>query len=82
MNGMQVDTDELQRVKQEFEKEKIEIENNLQMQVRELMGDTPINLNSPEQLSQLIYSRIVIDKKYGAKNCLSTQRLILILEIA
>ena len=63
MNGMQVDTDELQRVKQEFEKEKIEIENNLQMQVRELMGDTPINLNSPEQLSQLIYSRIVIDKK-------------------
>ena len=30
------------------------------------MGDTPINLNSPEQLSWVIYSRKVKDKTYWA----------------
>ena len=30
------------------------------------MGDTPINLNSPEQLSCIIYSRRVRDKQYWA----------------
>ena len=30
------------------------------------MGDTPINLNSPEQISQVIYSRILHDKKKWA----------------
>ena len=30
------------------------------------MGDTPINLNSPEQLSWVIYGRKVIDKQYWA----------------
>ena len=30
------------------------------------MGDTPINLNSPEQISQVIYSRILQDKKKWA----------------
>jgi DNA polymerase I-like protein with 3'-5' exonuclease and polymerase domains len=63
MNGMKVDSDELESVKQEFEREKKQIEDTLQVQVREFMGDTPINLNSPEQLSQLIYSRRVRDKK-------------------
>ena len=28
-------------------------------------GDTPINLNSPEQLSWVVYSRKVIDKLIG-----------------
>jgi hypothetical protein len=32
------------------------------------MGDTPINLNSPEQLSWVIYGRKVIDKAdWGSK---------------
>ena len=63
MNGMKVDRVELDKVRQEFEQEKLSIETSLQAQVRELMGDTPINLNSPEQLSQLIYSKKVKDKK-------------------
>ena len=63
MNGMKVDEMELERVRQEFEKEKTDITLDLSDQVRILMGDTPINLNSPEQLSQVIYSRKVIDKK-------------------
>ena len=63
MNGMKVDEMELEKVRNEFEREKTNITLDLSDQVRILMGDTPINLNSPEQLSQVIYSRKVIDKK-------------------
>ena len=62
MNGVKIDKDALNLVRQEFENEKNEIEERLQSQVQECMGDTPINLNSPEQVSQLIFSRKVIDK--------------------
>jgi len=61
-NGFKVDQDVLESVRKEFEKEKIEIEERLSVQVRELMGDTPINLNSPEQMSWVIYSRKPKDK--------------------
>jgi len=63
MSGFKVDIQELERVRDDFEKEKAEIENRLQKKVRELMGDTPINLNSPEQMSQVIFSVRVKDKK-------------------
>jgi len=61
--GFKVDKDKLQEVCLEFKKEKVELEKSLQEQVRELMGDTPINLNSPEQLSWVIYGRKVNDKE-------------------
>jgi DNA polymerase I-like protein with 3'-5' exonuclease and polymerase domains len=61
-NGFKVDQDKLLEVKQEFEQEKKDIEERLTAQVRELMGDTPINLNSPEQMSWVIYSRKIKDK--------------------
>ena len=54
MRGIRVDRVALQRVKEEFEQEKIAIQERLAKQTRELMGDTPINLNSPEQVSQVI----------------------------
>ena len=60
--GFAVDLSKLDEVRQEFEQEKQELMESLQSQVRELMGDTPINLNSPEQLSWVIYSRKVKDK--------------------
>ena len=63
MAGFKVDLQELERVAQEFENEKAEIETRLQKKVRELMGDTPINLRSPEQKSQVLFSRRVHDKK-------------------
>ena len=63
MNGVKIDKNALSKVRTEFEEEKADIENRLQLQVQEFMGDTPINLNSPEQVSQLIFSRRVIDKK-------------------
>jgi DNA polymerase I-like protein with 3'-5' exonuclease and polymerase domains len=61
-NGFTVNYVELEEVKQEFEKEKEALVASLKEQVRELMGDTPINLNSPEQLSWVIYSRKPLDK--------------------
>jgi len=65
-NGFKVDQDMLESVRLEFEKEKQEIEGRLMSQVRELMGDTPINLNSPEQMSWVIYSRKPKDKAMWA----------------
>ena len=56
MSGIKVDLNVLDEVRQEFEREKADIEDRLQRKVRELMGDTPINLNSPEQMSQVVFS--------------------------
>ena len=56
MSGIKVDLKVLDEVRQEFEREKADIEDRLQRKVRELMGDTPINLNSPEQMSQVVFS--------------------------
>ena len=64
--GFKVNLQELERVAKEYEHEKAEIETRLQKKVRELMGDTPINLRSPEQKSQVLFSRRVHDKKEWA----------------
>ena len=63
MSGIKVDLDALQEVRTQFEQEKADIEDRLQRQVRELMGDTPINLNSPEQMSQVVFSRKINNKQ-------------------
>lgn len=60
--GFSVDKKALSKVKNQFKKEQAEILKSLNEQVIELMGDTPINLSSPEQLSMLIYSRKPKDK--------------------
>jgi len=64
--GFSVDSKKLDEVRKEFEKEKVSIWNDLSQQVRDLMGDRPINLNSPEQLSWVIYSRKPKDKSMWA----------------
>ena len=66
--GFKVDVSKLDEVRVEFEKEKQNIEHRLTQQVRNLMGDTPINLNSPEQMSWVIYSKKPIDKAMWANN--------------
>ena len=62
--GFKVDLSKLEEVRTEFEEEKKQLEADLKAHVYTLMGDTPINLNSPEQLSWVIYSRKVLDKQY------------------
>mgnify|MGYP003113247248 CR=1 FL=1 len=66
--GFKVDLTALDSVRQEFEQEKCQLIDSLQRQVTDIMGDTPINLNSPEQLSQVIYSRKPIDKAMWQNN--------------
>jgi len=66
--GFNVNTDALEEVRKEFEQEKQELLIKLQSQVHELMGDRPINLNSPEQLSWIIYSRKPHDKPMWANS--------------
>ena len=60
--GFAVDISKLDEVRSEFENERDVLVKELQSQVRKVMGDTPINLNSPEQLSWVIYGRKVMDK--------------------
>ena len=65
-NGFSVDTQALESVRAEFEEEKKSLICDLNESVLSLMGDTPINLNSPEQLSWVIYSRKPTDKTQWA----------------
>jgi DNA polymerase I-like protein with 3'-5' exonuclease and polymerase domains len=64
--GFAVDLNALEEVRKEFEQERDTLTRELEEQVRELMGDRPINLNSPEQLSWVIYSKKPKDKKVWA----------------
>jgi len=64
--GFQVDMDALMEVRDEFEQERNMLLIALEEQVADIMGDRPINLNSPEQLSWVIYSRKPHDKKVWA----------------
>ncbi len=64
--GFAVDLDALEEVRKEFEHERDTLTRELEEHVRELMGDRPINLNSPEQLSWVIYSKKPNDKKVWA----------------
>ena len=63
MAGIRVDRHALEHVRDTFERERKEILDRLQATTRELMGGTPINLNSPEQMSWVIFSRKPNDKK-------------------
>ena len=64
--GIKVDLVELNKVKTEFEDERASLSEELLAFVEELMGATPININSPEQLSTLVFSRKPKDKKWWA----------------
>lgn len=56
-NGVQIDVKALAEVKHQFTMESDKLRAELGPMVRKLMGDTPLNLDSPQQLSELIYSR-------------------------
>ena len=66
--GFRVDRQVLLEVKEEFQKEQHTIQHELKDELHSLMGDTPINLASPEQLSTVVYSRKPKDKATWATN--------------
>ena len=66
--GFEVDETILNEVREEFESEKYKLTGELKRMVQHLMGHRHVNLNSPEQLSQVIYSRKPIDKAMWQNN--------------
>ena len=66
MNGLHINTDTLTSIKTKFEKELVDLEKYLHEKVKYFMGDTPINLDSPEDRSVLFYSIRLTDKKRWA----------------
>ncbi len=62
-SGMAIDTAEMHKVDHDYQVEQAELTEYLNSTVKKLVGDTPINLSSPEQLSQVIYSYKLKDKK-------------------
>ena len=61
-NGICIDIHALDDVEKEFTEERNILDRRLQELVATVMGDTPVNLQSPAQLSEVVYSRKVIDK--------------------
>ena len=61
--GIRISNSNLSDIKKNYEEEYSNLELDLQRIIDEVMGDTPINLESPDDRSLLIYSRKVTDKK-------------------
>ena len=61
-NGLRINLDTLDRIREEYQKEMDELQIRLVTLARDAMGDTPINLASPDDRSMLLYSRKVKDK--------------------
>ena len=67
INGININLDELNKVEKEYRAEFAYLKQKIDKIVYKQMGDTKINLSSPEQLSWLIYSIKPKDKKQWAK---------------
>ena len=61
-NGICIDREVLEEVRVEYQNEKIERLRRLEEIVSDVMGDTPINLNSGPDLCAVVYSRALTDK--------------------
>ena len=66
-NGININLNELNQVEKEYRAEFAYLKQKIDKIVYKQMGDTKINLSSPEQLSWLIYSAKPKDKKEWAK---------------
>ena len=60
--GIKISKGNLSQIREDYEKEYSSLYNDLMRIVEEVMGDTPINLDSPDDRSMLFYSRKVSDK--------------------
>ena len=61
-NGLKINLDTLTQIEKEYEDEMYTLETKLKKLAKKAMGDTPINLASPDDKSVLLYSRKVKDK--------------------
>lgn len=65
-NGICIDKKTLAEIATEYRAEKEALQRRINDIIHEVMGDTPINLNSPEQLSWVVYSRKIKNKNIWA----------------
>ena len=61
-NGVKIDLDILNTIGEEFKSEYTQVFSRLEAIIEQVMGDTPINLNSGADVSKVIYSRVVNDR--------------------
>ena len=66
-NGIKIDESVLQQIEDDYRAEETEIERRLQAIVREVMGDKIYNLKSGQDLTEIIYSRTMVDRTLHAK---------------
>ncbi len=66
-NGIHINLNDLSQVEKEYRAEYAYLKQKINKIVYNKMGDTEINLSSPEQLSWLIYSKKPVDKKEWAR---------------
>jgi len=66
-NGLAIDIKALETVRRTYDNERTFRSAQNKDIVKEVMGDKPFNLSSPEQLSEIIWSRKVTDKYEWAK---------------
>lgn len=62
-NGIKINRQTLSKIREEYQAELFELERRLNQMAADAMGDTPINLDSPDDRSKLFYSCKVKDKK-------------------
>ena len=55
-NGLKINLDTLEDIRQEYQQEMDELEVRLERLARDAMGDTPVNLSSPDDRSVLLYT--------------------------
>ena len=60
--GLKINIETLNEIEVEYQQEMDELEVRLDRLAKEAMGDTPVNLSSPDDRSVLLYSRKVKDK--------------------
>lgn len=62
-NGLHIDLDVLRSVEDQYLTERAQLTADLRQIVEEVMGDTPINLNSGADMTKVVYSRMVKDRQ-------------------
>ena len=61
-SGLKINLDTLEEIEDQYRQELLILEGELRDLAQEAMGDTPVNLNSPDDKSKLFYSRAVLNK--------------------
>ena len=61
--GLKICSESLEQLRQEYMEESQSLKIDLEYIIQDVMGDTPINLDSPDDRSLLFYSRKVMNKK-------------------